>query len=114
MPEPTSEYPKLVRDRIPEIIKEKTGTEPVYNILESDSEFLGALLKKATEEAAELRSAADDKNLEEEIADLFEVLDAILALKGKSAEDIRLVQQKKREQRGGFGKRILMQEPPQR
>ena len=107
-----SEYPKLVRDRIPEIIKEKTGTEPVYEMLESDSEFLGALLKKATEEAAELRAASNDKNMEEEIADLFEVLDAILALKGRLAEDIRLIQQKKREQRGGFEKRILMQEPP--
>ncbi len=31
------EYPKLVRDNIPDIIKERTGTEPEPRIAENDA-----------------------------------------------------------------------------
>ena len=109
-----SEYPKLVRDRIPEIIKEDTGMAPECRTLSDDAEFLEALLQKAVEEASELRHSSETGDLEEELADLSEVIDAILALKGRVAEDIRKIQEQKREKRGGFEKRILMQEPPQR
>ncbi len=106
-----NEYPKLVRDKILEIIKEREGFEPSHRILENDTEFLNALLKKATEEAAELQHSLEKNNVEEEIADLFEVVDAILMLRGKSMEDIKKIQKEKREKRGGFEKRILMDEP---
>ena len=57
-----SEYPKLVRDRIPEIVEKDVGAEPSYRILEDDAEFLNALLKKATEEAAELQRSVETEN----------------------------------------------------
>jgi predicted house-cleaning noncanonical NTP pyrophosphatase (MazG superfamily) len=107
-----SEYPKLVRDKIPEIIKDKTGIEPTYRTLEDDTEFLGALLKKATEEAAELQHSVENNNVEEELADLLEIIDTITSLRGKLIEDIEAIQIIKREKRGGFEKRILMDEPP--
>jgi len=40
-----NEYPKLVRDRIPEIIKERTGKETKMRIME-DEEYLEFLLIK--------------------------------------------------------------------
>ena len=106
------EYPKLVRDNIPEIIKNESGVEPSYRILEDDTEFLNALLKKATEEAAELYHSVENNNVEEELADLLEIIDTITALRGKLIEDIEAIQIIKREKRGGFEKRILMNEPP--
>lgn len=106
-----NEYPKLVRDNIPDIIKKKEGFEPSYRILDDDTEFLNALLKKANEESAELQLSLGNNNLEEEIADLFEVIDTILALRGKSTEDIKAIQKEKRGKRGGFDKRIFMDEP---
>ncbi len=107
----SSEYPKLVRDKIPDIIKEKEGVEPTYRIIEDDAEFLNALLKKAVEEATELQQAVENKNIEEELADLLEIIDTIASLRGNLIEDIEAIQIQKREKRGGFEKRILMDEP---
>ncbi len=106
-----SEYPKLVRDNIPDIIKEKDRFEPTYRILEDDAEFLVALLKKITEEAAELECSIENENTEEELADLLELIETTTTLLGKTSEDIKNIQKEKREKRGGFEKRILMDEP---
>jgi predicted house-cleaning noncanonical NTP pyrophosphatase (MazG superfamily) len=106
-----SEYPKLVRDNIPDIIKEKDGFEPTYRTLEDDTEFLSALLKKIAEEAAELERSVENKNTEEELADLLELIETTTTFLGKTAEDIKTIQLDKREKRGGFEKRILMDEP---
>ena len=103
-----NEYPKLVRDRIPEIIKEKLGVDIEQRTLSDDKEYLDFLLKKIVEEAMELQKSGETGNLEEELADVFEVIYAILALQGKSIEDIVAIQREKREKRGGFEKRILM------
>jgi predicted house-cleaning noncanonical NTP pyrophosphatase (MazG superfamily) len=105
------EYPKLVRDNIPDIIKEKEGFEPTYRVLEDDTEFLAALLKKITEEAAEVQESVENKNTEEELADLQELIDATVRHLGKTREDIEKIQKEKREKRGGFEKRILMDAP---
>jgi predicted house-cleaning noncanonical NTP pyrophosphatase (MazG superfamily) len=103
-----NEYPKLVRDRIPEIIETKTGTRPEQRILSDDQEFLEYLLKKMVEESTELQHSGEHNNLEEELADIFELIDTILRFKGKTPEDIIKIQTEKREKRGGFKKRILM------
>ena len=102
-----TEYPKLVRDKIPEIIKKNEGIEIRSRILD-DGEFLKYLLKKIVEEAAELQDAADKGNLEEEVADIFEITDNILKLRKKNKEEIFMIQEVKREKNGGFDKRILM------
>jgi predicted house-cleaning noncanonical NTP pyrophosphatase (MazG superfamily) len=104
-------YPKLVRDRIPEIIKNKEGATPAIRVLDDDGEFLDALLKKMVEEAIELQESVALGNLEEELADIFEVISAILALQKKTIENIIVIQKEKREKRGGFGKRVLMLGP---
>ncbi len=106
-----NEYPKLVRDNIPAIIEEKEGFRPTHRILENDAEFLAALFKKVTEEATELGRSVENENTEEELADLLELIETIVASLGKTVEDIKNIQKEKREKRGGFEKRILMDEP---
>ena len=103
-----SDYPKLVRDRIPEIIKNDTGKDIEQRTLKNDEEFLDFLLKKMVEEAIELQQSREQKNLEEEMADIFELINTILALQNKTIEDITAIQKVKREMRGGFEKRIVM------
>lgn len=94
-------YYKLVRDKIPEIIKAK-GIEPVTHIAK-DKEFFNALLDKLREEVEEF---IEDSS-QEEMADIMEVIYAILKEKGYSFEEIEEVRKKKREERGGFDKKVI-------
>ncbi|MFA5994659.1 MAG: nucleoside triphosphate pyrophosphohydrolase [Parcubacteria group bacterium] len=105
-----NEYPKLDRDRVPEIIKEKTGKEAKTRILTDDVEYLEFLLKKMEEEAYELAHAEGRYHLAEEMADVLEVMDALLEINGLSWEEIKKIKQEKAKKRGGFKKRILMLE----
>jgi predicted house-cleaning noncanonical NTP pyrophosphatase (MazG superfamily) len=107
-----NEYPKLVRDRIPEVIKAERNIDTQTEVLTDDEAYLRALLKKLVEESQELAHSATDANLQEELADVFEVIYAILSLKNWTVEDIVKIQKEKREQRGGFEKRLLMLKKP--
>jgi predicted house-cleaning noncanonical NTP pyrophosphatase (MazG superfamily) len=103
-----NEYPKLVRDNIPDIIKERTGVGPEQRIASSDAEFEAFLLRKIVEEATELQHSSEHNNLEEEIADINEIIQALMRLRNKKPEDIEAVQLEKRKKNGGFEKRIIM------
>jgi len=92
---------KLVRDKIPEIIKE-TGKYPITRTL-SEEEYLIELDKKLNEEVAEYQA---DKSMEE-IADIMEVIFAICKARNYSQEQIGNIKREKREKRGGFEKRIF-------
>lgn len=99
-------YNKLVRDRIPEIIAadgRQFGTE-----IMSDDEYRRALLAKLVEEAQEVAAAAEDDELVKEIADLYEVIDALLVAFDLDREAVLAMQQKRRDERGGFEKRIKL------
>jgi len=97
-------YNKLVRDKIPEIIENKKDGRPVYRIMNSD-EYLTALNTKLKEELNEyLESGAI-----EELADLEEVLLAILEAKNVSFQDFEKIRLEKSEKRGGFKKRIFLE-----
>lgn len=102
------EYPKLIRDKVPEVIAKNEGRQAATRTLDDDAEFLRFLLKKIVEEANEVSRAENTLQLTEEIADVHEVLAAILKLKGIALDDVRNAQKKKREERGGFEKRLLM------
>ena len=102
-----NEYPKLIRDKIPEIIA-NNGRKAAVKTIADDEEYAEFLLKKVVEEAAELAQTHDDTHLVEEAADVYEVIDALLTLKGLTREDVISVQDEKRSERGGFEKRLLM------
>ncbi len=105
---PIEKLPKLVRDKIPEIIRKSDNCDVKTKTLIEDEAFLKALLKKLGEECAELEYSLKEGNLEEELADVLEIVDAILRLKGLKLREIRAIQNKKRQKRGGFKKRILL------
>ncbi len=96
------EYDKLIRDRIPEII-ENSGKTCETEIL-SDEEFERYLNLKLKEETEEYLKSFET----EELADLEEVLRAILEVKGVSYEDFDRIRLEKAEKRGAFGKKLLL------
>ena len=97
-------YNKLVRDRIPEII-EADGKTCVIETL-SDSRYLEMLDAKLAEELAEYQ---ESKSLEE-LADLLEVMRAVVQARGWTWGQLEQVRQEKAMQRGGFEKKILLKE----
>lgn len=108
--EKENEYPKLVRDNIPEVVGKLTGKEVKTRILEDDNEYSKFLMKKVEEEARELAAAEGKEHVAEEVADVLELIDAILEFNNLDAETVRKIQKEKASKRGGFRKRILMLE----
>ena len=96
-------YNKLVRDKIPEIIK-RDNCNPNTRILE-EKEYKKELDKKLLEEVNEYLK---DDNIEE-IADILEVLYAILDTKNTSKKEIDRIRIDKVEKRGAFKKRIFLE-----
>ena len=97
-------YNKLVRDRIPEIIEE-SGNECKVEIL-SDEEYLRMVDAKLDEE---LEDYHRDGSLEE-LADLVEVIHAAAIARGYTLEELEALRAKKRAERGGFEKKLLLVE----
>ena len=95
-------YNKLVRDRIPEIIK-ASGNECKTAIL-SDEEYLNMLDAKLDEELAEYHK----EQTIEELADLLEVIRAAAIARGYTLEELEDMRAKKAKKRGGFEKKILL------
>ena len=100
----TTIHNKLIRDKIPDIIKE-TGKQPIIEIL-SDGEYKTQLDAKLSEELKEY--LADDSV--EELADLVEVVYAILKFKGTSIQEFEEVRRNKANKRGGFDKKLFLKE----
>lgn len=96
---------KLVRDRIPEIIR-NSGEQPQTRILTHD-EYVAALLRKVTEEASELVEADPEDRLLE-AADVYEVVLAVLALEGQGVDELVAVANQRRTERGGFRDRVWL------
>jgi predicted house-cleaning noncanonical NTP pyrophosphatase (MazG superfamily) len=97
------QYSKLVRDKIPEII-EANGSRPITRILD-DKEYLKELIEKIREEAAEFEA---EPSLEE-LADIQEVLMALLKTLGSNQKDLEKVRADKVAERGGFAKKIFLE-----
>ena len=98
------QYNKLVRDKIPDVLNERNipNTFHVADAVEYEEKLFHKLLEEANE-------VMSDRNIEE-LADMYEVLDAIKKLKGFSDEEIAAVRNKKLEEKGGFEKRIVLEE----
>ena len=97
-------YNKLVRDKIPERI-EKRG-EPFATHVADDLEYHKKLFEKLSEEIEEFKAEESLK----ELADVLEVIDAIIAFKQFDRAELAEIKEKKKEERGGFEKRIILEE----
>ena len=96
-------FNKLVRDKIPDIIR-KNGEIPTIRILD-DEEYVKELNKKLKEEINEYLA---DESIEE-LADVEEVLRALVELKGVSYEDFNKIREEKCEKRGAFKDRVFLE-----
>lgn len=101
-------FNKLVRDKIPEII-ENDNRIPKLRIL-GDDEYKLELLKKLVEESNEVLEAKESKkDLIKELGDLLEVLDSTIKAFNLSLEEILILKDKRKQERGGFDKKIFLE-----
>ncbi len=98
-------YNKLVRDLIPEIINQSGRTCKAVTL--NDAEYKRALLEKLLEECQEAINA-DDDGLIMELADLVEVIEAILKFENVSIDYFYKLKERKKLERGGFEKRLSL------
>lgn len=96
------EYNKLVRDRIPDIIRNQGETPHIRTL--GEDEYIRALEEKLNEEVGEYHR---DKT-REELVDILEVVFALAEAKGCTKEELMAVYQAKHDARGGFEKRIFL------
>lgn len=98
------EINKLVRDKIPDIIKRSKGMTCDYRIL-SDEDCIYALECKLDEELAEYRESHEL----EELADLLEVIYALAEARGYRYRDLIRTRWKKVDEHGAFEKKIFLE-----
>ncbi|HFK1782533.1 nucleoside triphosphate pyrophosphohydrolase [Bacillus cereus] len=93
-------YNKLIRNKIPQIIK-SNGKTPTTRILPED-EYIEELCKKTQEELTEYIKAKTKPDKLEELSDLLELINALAEHEGATLEEINNIRKKKVEERGGF------------
>lgn len=97
-------YDKLIRDKIPEHLDAKKIS---YSIHESDAREYSLKLREKLQE--EVNEFLQDNNIEE-LADIMEVVLALGKDLGVSSEEIEKVRVKKIEDRGGFEKKLILEQ----
>lgn len=103
---PKKQYQKLVRDKIPEIIKNNNET-PIIRTL-NNKEYINELEKKLYEEYIEVLSAKGNDKLEE-LADMLEVITALANTENKTLDDIIKIANNKKDKRGAFNDKIFLE-----
>lgn len=101
-------YNKLIRDRIPKIIKHN-GKTPITRIL-NEKEYIEEIGKKIEEELTEYLEAEAKEHKVEELADLLELINTLAQHEGVTLEDVEKVRKQKAGKRGGFQERIFLVE----
>ncbi|MAH43283.1 phosphoribosyl-ATP pyrophosphohydrolase [archaeon] len=97
-------YNKLVRDKIPEIIKNDDKVPVVHTAL--DEEYSRKLKEKLVEEVNEYLGSGK----EEELADILEVVFALSDFKNIPKDVLEKIRKDKKEKRGSFSKKIILSE----
>ena len=99
-------YDKMVRDRIPEIVRE-AGRIPTTRTA-GDEEVRALLESKLLEELREYQDPASDRV--EELADVLEVVYALAELDGVTPHQLEEARRAKAARRGAFSRRIVLVE----
>ncbi|MGM0438108.1 MAG: phosphoribosyl-ATP pyrophosphohydrolase [Bacillota bacterium] len=95
-------FNKLIRDKIPEIIEE-AGNNYEMEVLD-DEDYFKALNKKLQEELDEYKASKEIM----ELADLVEIIYAILDYKNISRAEFEKMRKEKQKERGGFEKKLFL------
>ena len=95
-------YNKLIRDNIPDIIK-NAGKEPHVYVADS-KEYHERLLEKLHEEITEYKESQNP----EELADIMEVIEALTAYHGVDPKTFMSLKDTKKTKNGGFEKRLVL------
>ena len=96
------EYDILIRDKIPEII-EQSGKNCIIEVMDNYT-YIEYLDQKLNEELSEYQQ---DKSIEE-LADLLEVMYAVVVARGHSVAELERIRLEKAEKRGAFEKKLLL------
>ncbi|MBU2564608.1 nucleoside triphosphate pyrophosphohydrolase [Patescibacteria group bacterium] len=97
-------YNKLVRDKIPEIIKKNNDILIIH--IANDKEYYNKLKEKLKEEVNEFLKESN----EDELADVLEIIYAIRDYMKISEQKLEEIRKNKSEKRGAFKKRIILDE----
>lgn len=100
------DFNKLVRDFIPEKIKE--GGETVDARILTGDELIKALREKLVEESLEVLDAQDHDSVLDELADVLEVVTSLVSHLGANKEEIEKRRALKKERAGGFEKGLVL------
>lgn len=96
-------HDKLVRDRIPEIIKQNGDRATIH--IASDKEYKQKLKDKLKEEVDEFL----ESNESDELVDLLEVIYALGDLSKTGKAELEKLRKEKESKRGSFKKRIILE-----
>ena len=99
-------YQKLIRDNIQFFAK----PNKIFNTkILSNSEFKIALKQKLIEESQELLKSDNRNDLINELADVIEVLNYIKSSENISEAEVEAIRLQKKQQRGGFDKKLFLE-----
>ena len=96
-------YNKLVRDKIPVNIDRIKGRQSNWRTM-NDDEYIKELNRKLLEESHEFI----EENDIEELADVIEVIESIMKIKNITWEEVKNIQEIKRNKKGGFNDKIYL------
>lgn len=97
---------KLVRDRIPDLIAEPGSTVVVETL--NHKAHIRALKMKLKEEADEIARASTREEVIEELADMKEVLDALILKMAIDRNELENIKRKKSLRNGGFDRGLYL------
>lgn len=97
---------RLVRDKIPQRLQSLGGEVLTYSLTSDD--YSHHLKLKLKEEAEEVLKATTTEALQEELADVLEVFNALLKNYHLSWDDIEQARLQKHQTRGGFEKHLFV------
>ena len=104
---PKFELNKLVRDGL-RVEYEQTNQNPVFRELSID-ELKTQLARKIIEEANEIKVNSQPDEIIDEVADIRQILDDIMAIYTITEEQVKLAQQKKYDKKGGFANGVFVE-----
>jgi predicted house-cleaning noncanonical NTP pyrophosphatase (MazG superfamily) len=104
---PKFELNKLVRDGLKNEY-ERTNQNPVFRELSID-ELKTQLARKIIEEANEIRVNSRPDEVIDEVADIRQILDDIMAIYDITEGQVKSAQQKKYDKKGGFANGVFVE-----